>query len=295
MKNIEKLTIKNPFLKIGITKIGAELCSIQNKDGKEFMWQADPAIWGSHAPVLFPIIGALKNGFFNYKGKKYSVPKHGFIRHNEDLTVKNHSEDSISFQYKYSEETLKNYPFKFEFLISFSLHERQLKIFHEVINHGDNELLFSLGGHPAFKCPLNDGEKYSDYELQFSEKENSARFLIDENGLQNGKTEPFFNDGDILPLTHDLFKSDALIFKDLNSKSIHLAHTSKGKILTVRFSDFDYVGIWAKTNGDFICIEPWLGITDHADTNGDIENKEGILRLSPKNTFRASYTIEIHS
>ncbi|QLE02720.1 aldose 1-epimerase family protein [Galbibacter sp. BG1] len=295
MKNSEKLSIKNHLLKIEITKVGAELCSIKNKDNQEFIWQADSAIWGSHAPVLFPIIGALKENHFRFEGKEYTVPKHGFIRNNDQLKIIHHVEETITFQYKYSEETLKNYPCKFEFNITFSLEGNILKVSHNIINHGDEFMYFSLGGHPAFKCPLKPNESYTDYQLEFEKKENSQRYLIDENGLQNGKSAPFLHQTDVLPLKHELFAEDALIFKDLQSKKISLTNKSLGKILTVSFADFDYVGIWAKPEGDFVCIEPWLGITDSAQTDGDFKNKEGIISLEAKQTYQATYSIEIHT
>ncbi|MCX2678716.1 aldose 1-epimerase family protein [Galbibacter sp. EGI 63066] len=293
MKDSEKLSIKNNILKIEITKIGAELCSITNQNGQEFIWQADPDVWGSHAPVLFPIIGALKKNKFYYQGKKYSVPKHGFIRHNKNLIVTDHKESSITFQYKYDKKTLKDYPFEFEFNLTFSLDNNSLNVNHEIINHGANPMFFSLGGHPAFKCPLQENENYNDYFLKFEKKEDSIRHLINNQGLQNGKTQDFFNNTDMLPLKHDLFKDDALIFKDLKSKEISLNHITKGKILTISYKDFDYVGVWAKTNGDFVCIEPWLGITDHEDTDGNFETKEGILKLDAKRSFNARYSISI--
>ena len=294
MKNSEKVAIKNKFLQIEITKTGAELCSIKNNENQEFIWQANPDIWGSSAPVLFPIIGALKDAVFYYEGKEYSVPKHGFIRHNNALHIIYHKEDSVTFEYTYNQETLKNYPFKFEFSISFSLDGKNLNVSHKVVNHGTNNMLFSLGGHPAFKCPLQEDEKYEDYVLQFEKIENSSRHLINNNGLQNGKTATSLIHTNLLPLSHKLFTEDALIYKDLRSKKISLAHQVKGKVLTVSFSDFDYVGIWAKPNGNFVCIEPWLGITDHEDTNGNFKQKEGIISLVPKKEFKASYTIEIH-
>ncbi|MEL4308404.1 aldose 1-epimerase family protein [Joostella sp. CR20] len=294
MKNIEKLTIKNRFLQIEITKIGAEICSIKNNENQEFIWQANPAIWGSSAPVLFPIIGGLKNNEFYYEGKAYSVPKHGFIRHNEDLTVINHLESSITFQYKYNTETLKNYPFKFDFQLTFSVTEKTVTVSHKITNDGTNDLLFSLGGHPAFKCPLTENENYEDYFLEFEHSETSDRYLINEKGLQNGKTAPCLQNTDTLPLNHELFSNDALIFKDLKSRKISLAHQKNGKVLTVSYPDFNYVGIWAKPNGDFVCIEPWLGITDHNDTTGVFSQKEGILSLAPQKEFIASYAIEIY-
>lgn len=289
-----EFTINNEHLTIVIQGTGAEISSIKDTNSQEYIWQADPKIWGSHAPVLFPIIGALKNGSYRYNGKQYSVPKHGFIRYNENLTVLEHSKSELQLHYTYSKETLKAYPFKFEFIIGFVLKDKTLEVHHKVINHGDEQMLFSLGGHPAFKCPLTSEESYQDYLLKFEHHETSERHLIDQNGLQNGSSIPFFNNEDTMELAHSLFKDDALIFKDLKSRRVSLAHKTKGKVLSVAFEDFNYLGIWAKTDGDFICIEPWLGITDHADNSGDFSQKEGILTLEAGKTFNACFTIEIN-
>lgn|SRR5690606_2567574 len=294
MSKAGEYTIQNEYLTVVIQDTGAEISSIKDNHSKEYIWQADPNIWGSHAPVLFPIIGALKNGTYTYDGVLYGVPKHGFIRNNKNLKVLKHSKSTLQLQYIYSDETLKNYPFQFEFIITFSLKKKSLEVHHQVKNHTANqEMLFSLGGHPAFKCPLTPEENYNDYVLKFQYNESSDRHLIDENGLQNGETLPFFNNQDTIELQHSLFKDDALIFKDLKSRKVSLAHKIKGEVLSVSFEDFNYLGVWAKTDGNFVCIEPWLGITDHADTNGDFKQKEGILTLAGGETFNACFTIEI--
>jgi len=237
---------------------------------------------------------SLKDSTYRYNATQYSVPKHGFIRGNENLKVLEHSKSKLQLHYTYSTETLKDYPFKFEFIISFTVKDKSLEVHHQVINHGEQEMLFSLGGHPAFKCPLTSEDDYQDYILKFEYKEHSKRHLIDENGLQNGESVPFFNNEDTMELQHSLFKDDAVIFKDLKSRKVSLEHKIKGKVLSVSFNDFNYLGIWAKTSGDFVCIEPWLGITDHANTTGDFTKKEGILTLPADKTFTASFTIEIH-
>lgn len=294
MTKAKEFTINNEHLTIVIQGTGAEISSIKDTSSQEYIWQPGAEIWASHAPVLFPIIGALKNGTYSYKGTPYSVPKHGFIRNNENLKVLEHSKSRLQLHYIYSTETLKDYPFKFEFIISFTIKNKSVEVQHQVLNHGEEEMLFSLGGHPAFKCPLTCEENYQDYLLKFEYKETSKRYLIDANGLQSGEVTPFLNNEDAIELQHSLFKDDALIFKDLKSRLVSLEHKTNGKVLSVSFKDFNYLGIWAKTNGDFVCIEPWLGITDYADTSGDFEKKEGILTLAAGETFNASYSIEIH-
>ncbi|UOB17744.1 aldose 1-epimerase family protein [Abyssalbus ytuae] len=293
MKNSEFVSVKSDKTEVNITKTGAEICSIKNKNGIEFMWNANPEIWGSFAPVLFPVIGALKNGKYSFEGKEYTVPKHGFIRNNSSLIIKDHTENSVTFQYPYNRESLKNYPFKFEFNITFSVTGNRLTVNHLINNKGNSPMYFSLGGHPAFKCPLYENESYDDYYLQFEKNETLNTYLLNGNGLQTGTAAPLLNNQSVLPLKHSLFDNDALILKNLKSRNISLNHKQKGPVLNVEFNDFNYVGIWAKPNGNFVCIEPWLGITDHENTNSNFAEKEGIIKLNPKTGFTASYSIQI--
>jgi galactose mutarotase-like enzyme len=156
-------------------------------------------------------------------------------------------------------------------------------------------MYFSVGGHPAFKCPVFENEDYEDYFLEFECSETSKTHLINmENGLISSLSIPLFNKSNNIPLTHDLFNDDALIFKDLKSKKVILKSKLYGNILSVSYYDFPFLGIWAKPNGNYVCIEPWLGIADNENTNQDLKTKEGILKLKAGNTFKASYTIEIH-
>ncbi|HSM63566.1 MAG TPA: hypothetical protein VK833_06485, partial [Gillisia sp.] len=170
MKNVAIHRLENELLSVGIKSIGAELCSIANKlTGIEHIWQGDPAFWASHAPILFPIIGALKDDTYFFEGKEYHLPKHGFFRNNEAVTLKRQEKDHLTFSLKYSENTLKVYPFKFEIEITFSLKGKSLDIKHQIFNLDTKEIYFSVGGHPAFNAPLFPGETYEDYYLEFDQ------------------------------------------------------------------------------------------------------------------------------
>ncbi len=288
--------LENDILKIAIKKAGAELCNISSQQhGTSFMWNANPDVWGSYAPNLFPIIGALKDNTYFFNHEAYTLPKHGFIRHNDALAVTEQTSTSITFKLAYDDNSLKIYPFLFEFYLTYTLIDNTINISHTIKNCGDTPLYFSVGGHPAFKCPVFEGENYDDYALVFEHEEQSKTHLINmENGLISSNTKPIFNHSNILPLTHDLFNEDALVFKDLKSRKVTLNSKTYGDILSVSYHDFDYLGIWAKPNGDFVCIEPWLGIADHEDTNQGFTTKEGIIALDARQTFKAAYTIEIH-
>lgn len=288
-------TLSNDFLTISVQHEGAELCSIvSGKTGREYMWEGNPDSWGSFAPVLFPIIGSLKNGTYFFQGKSYSIPKHGFIRHNKNLKFNQLSQDCFELSLKYDSESLKIYPFKFEFFIRFSLVDSKIFVEHEIINHSAEEsLFFSVGGHPAFKCPFNEDEKYDDYYLEFEKSENAETWEVLPDGLINSTTKPLLSNTSVLRLTENLFDNDALIFKDLKSKRVSLKSTKSTQSVTVEFLNFPYLGIWAKPKGKFVCIEPWQGISDSVDTNQDFSKKEGMIELESGGTSKMAYTIII--
>ena len=290
-------SIQNNKLKISVKNTGAELCGISSvKNGTEFMWHANPDVWGSYAPNLFPIIGALKDDTYSFENIEYKLPKHGFVRHNEEIILEKQSKNSLTFKLVSNNELLKIYPFKFEFYITYTLTENTLEVKHTIKNTDKKTMHFSVGGHPAFKCPVFENEKYEDYALEFEHLENSKTHLINmDNGLISSNTETVFNKSNKLPLTHDLFNKDALIFKDLKSKKVTLKSANHGDILTVNYPDFDYLGIWAKPTGDYVCIEPWLGIADNESTNQNLIEKEAIISLEQDKSFEAVYTIEIHN
>jgi galactose mutarotase-like enzyme len=290
-------SLKNDILKIDVNKIGAELCKINGiKNNIDFMWNANPDVWGSYAPNLFPIIGALKEDTYLFENNPYKLPKHGFVRHNKHIELYEQTENSLIFKLSHNENSLKVYPFKFEFYIAFKLTDNIIEVSHTVKNIDNKPIYFSVGGHPAFKCPVFENESYDDYSLEFEHIEDSKTHLINmNNGLISSKTKHVFENTKVLSLKHDLFNDDALIFKDLKSKKVTLKSALNGDILSVRYDDFPYLGIWAKPNGNYICIEPWLGIADSEDTNQNFTEKEGILRLGAGKTFNTSYHIEIHN
>ena len=288
-------TLKNKLLQIHIKSVGAELCAINSiQNDTTFLWHADPKIWGSHAPNLFPIIGCMKNDSYIYNNKTYPMTKHGFVRNNNGFLVQSQTDTEITFSISSNTELLEMFPFYFEFEIRYSLNENILTVNHKVKNVDKKTMYFSLGGHPAFSCPLYKNEDYTDYVLKFDKPENSLSYLLNMNtGLVTDKTKSVFTDSHTINLDEDLFNEDALIFKDLKSRKVTLKHKDKGDILSVNFDDFPYLGLWAKPNAPYVCIEPWLGIADSETTNQKIEDKEGIIVLQANCVFNASYNIEI--
>ncbi|MDQ1771181.1 aldose 1-epimerase family protein [Labilibaculum sp. A4] len=289
-----KYSIQNEFFQIEVLEKGAELCSIKSRlTNQEFIWQADPEIWGSHAPNLFPVIGCLKDDGFIHEGKEYAMPKHGFIRNNKDIQLHSKSENELCFVLKSNENTRKLYPFKFEFYIHYILDGKKLHVKHDVVNTGSKDMLFCLGGHPAFACPLKEGEKYSDYYLEFEQKETAHTWMIVDNGLIGQEGKLILDENDRIELAPDLFAKDALIFKNLKSSFVKLRSKNSNFSLKVSLDDFPYLGLWAKPNAPYVCIEPWIGIADSYDSSREFSEKEIIQSLDSGQTFSAAYSIEI--
>ena len=281
--------IENEFLIVCSKPEGAELCSIFNKQTNlEYLWQAEKA-WPKHAPVLFPIVGQLKNNIYFHNGEKYSLDRHGFAR-TRTFDVVNVQQPSVEYAIGSNVDTLAVYPFNFNLKIRYELEGATLKIIYIVQNNGKEELLFSIGAHPAFKVPLVAGESYDDYYLEFNKEENTERWLLN-NGLFDNKSIPFLKNTKILPLTKSLFYEDALVFKNLKSSMISLKSNKNIHGLHFQFENYPYFGIWAAKDADFICLEPWHGIADSVNSDQQLKNKEGIISLLPGREFYCDFSV----
>lgn len=290
-----KHKIQNKNYAVQIDELGAELCSFLDKNTMlEYVWQGNSDFWASTAPVLFPIIGALKNGSYLYEGMEYSVPKHGFIRYNENLEVKHKTENAITFSYTSNEKLKLDYPFDFQFEITFLLVDNRLEVAHQITNLGTTEMLFSLGGHPAFNCPLLTGENYNDYYLEFDQLQSLATTVLSNNGLLTDESFQVITNKKQINLSEDLFANDALIFRDIKSKKVALKSKNHSHSVELTYADFKNLGIWAKHKAPFVCIEPWLGVTDHENATGVFKEKEGIISLPSCEIFDAKFSIEIN-
>lgn len=284
--------IENEFLKVSVRNFGAELTSVLNKkNGVEHLWQADKKWWGWHAPVLFPIVGRCLNDQINFGEKTYPLEKHGFAR-KSDFELVAQTPIELTFSLKSSEATEKNFPFKFEFRIEYSLSKNKLQQRFEVINNSNETLCFSLGAHPAFNVPFNTNESFNDYFIEFEKSENLTRHRINNEGFFDGRKDLVSADGKI-DLTPELFNDDALIFKDISSRSITIKSKKNTQQLKVSFSDFPYLGIWTKEGAPYVCIEPWLGCADTAGKPTDFTKKEGVLSLAANRSFSAAMFVEI--
>lgn len=285
--------IENEFLRITAREYGAELTSVFCKrTNTEHLWQADEKLWGWHAPVLFPVVGRCLNDEIILDGKSYTMEKHGFARKSvfQLLELGN---TKMVFSLLHNDDTLRIYPFKFEFLIAYYLHDNQFKVSYEVINRDTKPMWFQLGGHPAFAVPFNAQESYNDYYLEFTEKENSPRHYIDSDGFFDGRKETVLNNSNSIALRNDLFNQDALIFKDLKSRTVSIKCKHHVNSLTVNFEGFPYLGLWAKENAPYVCIEPWLGCADTAGKAVEMKKREGVMMLEPGEAINPHFTVSI--
>jgi galactose mutarotase-like enzyme len=287
------ITIENDFLKASIDTKGAQLSSLIDKsENRELMWQADPAVWPWHAPNLFPIVGAVVNDELLVDGKAYTMKRHGIARNSEFIVLSNSDQQAV-FSLPNSENTHKVYPYNFDFEVMYALIDNALRITYKVINLDKRTIYFSVGGHPGFNAPFHADEQYEDYYLEFEIEEKLETHTLAADGLQSGKTEPVAMDGKKLWLKKDLFNNDALIFKNLRSREVTLKSKNHDKSLTVEFPHFNYLGIWAKPGAPFVCIEPWLGVTDSEGKSNDISQKENIQKLEMGHVFEAAFFISI--
>jgi galactose mutarotase-like enzyme len=279
------ITISNTTLTATINTLGAELISLV-KNNKNYIWNIDETYWNKTSPVLFPIVGRLKNDSYSFNGKTYQLSRHGFAR-NMEFTFDKKSDSQVIFELNETEETKAIYPFNFKLFMAYTLMENELVIEYFVRNESDEVLPFSIGAHPAFAI----SDKFENYTLQFNKADTFETHQL-ENESFNGKTTLVDTKNNAIALNYTLFEKDALVFKSLKSNEVTLKNKDKA-ILKVNYDHFPYLGIWTKQNAPFLCIEPWCGLADSTNHNGNLEEKEGINHLPAGEDFLRAIRIEI--
>ena len=282
------------MLKIQTKKSGAELISIQY-NGKEMLFQGAKVLdsngniyWKRQAPILFPIVGQLKNSQTQIEGEIYEMSQHGFAR-DMDFEEISKTENKHHYMLKYNEGTLKKYPYKFELHVIYEIIGDTLTVTYKVKNIDDKTIYFGLGGHPAFNCDYSNGE----YEIVFSENEDKIEFLKLKNGLiDTEKAQNILQDNKIC-LKEDTFDNDAVIMKNLKSNKVVLQnHETNQKILEFDFTGFPYLALWSKKGAPFVCIEPWQNTADRIDSTQIYKDKENIIELPKDKEFECKYSIK---
>lgn len=280
------ITLNNRYVTVKISEIGAELKSLVYND-IQYIWEGKTEVWAGSSPLLFPICGGLKDDKYILNGKEYILPKHGYARF-KTFEVESRTDTSVVFLHRSDDETKVKFPFDYELRVVYTLNEKSLKVDYCVKNLSDDTMYFSIGSHEGYYTP----EGIEDYDVLFPQKETLNSYVLYGNLLSNQQL-PIIKESDILPLYDKYFTVDALVFKDLKSKSATIRNRKTGRALRVDFPDCKYFLLWHKPNSPYMCLEPWDGIPDVVGSSYDITEKEGIIPLESCAEYKNTHTLII--
>lgn len=286
--------ISSDILKVKIDSFGAELHSIKDYNDTEYLWQADERVWKRHAPVLFPFVCNTASGKYTVEGKEYSLSNHGFARDSE-FELLFSKESSAEFYLGYSDDTLKRYPYKFGLYVNYALDGGKLKITYTAENKDDNDIFFFIGGHPAFRCPVSPRESFSDYTVVYEKNERIVQSRSD------GSEAVILNDGNKIPVSHELFAHDVFMKSRPESSWIALVSKSHDYKVKLHFDNKGCIAVWSSWFEDrdrteaaqFVCLEPWSSAPVYCDNEEELTKMPSAVRLSPSEKYAFSFTIEI--
>ncbi|MEA4854226.1 MAG: aldose 1-epimerase family protein [Christensenella sp.] len=279
-----------------VQSLGGELCSYVPANGREYVWQGNPDVWGSHAPILFPCVGSTVDGVVKIGGTEYPQKKHGSIRKRQWKVAK-HGEDFIEMVMEADEDTRKEYPFDFTAHIVHTIREDGFTTTFLIENRSAQVMPMCIGGHPGFNCPVYDGEKFTDYVLEFEQVEDGKNLLCPDGYIITGSEYiDGFRNTNILHLDHALFDDrDALMFDGLRSHKVKLINEKTGKGLLFSFPKFHALGVWSAPgkNADYVCLEPWCGLPAIEGESGNMEDKPYVRMLEPGRSFKVEYSMTV--
>lgn len=291
-----ELILQRNGLAAGVDIMGGELVSFRDRRGTEYIWNGDPAYWSGRNPVLFPIVGGLKDGRVDIGGRTFEMARHGFARRSE-FKVAEQGGDFVEFELREDEETLRQYPFPFLLKVRHQLLEDGFSTRFTVANTGEMPMPFCIGAHTAFRCPLEAGERFEDYRLVFDEIEDTVSILPGDGGcLQSGVRGVPLDHTDTIVLGHAVFdRVDTLIYQGLRSRTVSLRHKDMGRGVRVDFSEFPMVAFWTVPgkNAPYICIEPWQGCAAFDNESGKFEDKPWCVTLAPGEEKSMAYTVSL--
>lgn len=279
------LNIKNDILSVEIDTYGAQLKSVKDKNNIEYIWDRDPAFWDQSAPVLFPICGTLRDGKYVYEGREYKMSAHGFAR-KTDYCVREHTDNKLVLYITDTEETIKMYPFAFDFEVTFELKGNSVRVEYTVTNKGNGDMYYSVGCHEAYATPGGAEEYY----VEFPSDVAFDTYLLD-GPLINGKLLALAEKSRAFDIKEEYFDLDSVCLKNMGVYSATLVHKKSDRRVKVDFPDFDYFLIWHEPNADFICLEPWKGFPDHTDHDYDFTKKDGIIKVIAGEKSISEHTI----
>ena len=284
-------TVKCGNLTAVCNSLGAELVSLSDDRGKEYIWCGDPGVWARHAPVLFPVVARTINDTVHINGEAYNMGIHGFANKSE-FSVVTHTESKIVFELTENDDTLKQYPFAFSLKVSHEITENGFETSFEVTNTGDRPMPFCIGGHPGFNCPGN----FEDYRIVFEKPEDAWAYILNDKACLSEKDrEHVLDNSDTIYLKHSIFdRVDTLHFRELKSDSVRLLDKNDHGI-QVDFADFPMLGLWTAVNKNapYICIEPWHGCGAFEDETGELADKPYCITLAPNENKKLAYQVKI--
>lgn len=287
-------TIKNDKIEVSVEDLGAQMRSIKDATGKEYLWQGDEKYWNGSAPNLFPYIARLTEGKYILKGRTYEMPKHGFLR-NSVLKLKEKTQTKMVFSLTDSEETYRMYPYHFEIKVKYELFENELKVSYNVANKDKKVMYFGVGGHPGFQVPVEKELSFEDYFIEFAKGTDMKRVGMSEDCFVTGKDEAFpLEENRRLYLHHNLFDDDAIILKDAPSKVVLASEKGSARI-EMETSHLEYLGIWHKPASDapYVCIEPWSSLPSKKDIIEDLEKQDNLVSLKPDGYYTGFFKVKI--
>lgn len=296
---MEQIRLENEQIEVTVNIHGAELRSLKSKaDGQEYLWNADAKYWGRTSPVLFPFVGGVKNKVYRHEGKEYPMNQHGFAR-DMDFTLISRSTDEAWLALEDTDETRKVYPFHFHLEIGYRLEGTAVRVMWKVKNTNEKNMYFAIGAHPAFFCPVREGEKQSEYFLKFKDGEGNApesltNTVFGEDGVVTTQKKEYKLTDGFLSIDEHLFDGDALVIEGHQIQRVALTNPQRKEYLAVEF-DAPLAGIWSppKKQAPFVCIEPWYGRCDSERFDGELKDRDWENALEAGGEFEALYKIII--
>jgi galactose mutarotase-like enzyme len=285
------ITIRSTGLSATINPLGAQLSGLCDAAERQLQWQGDPAVWAGRAPILFPIVGMLVGGQYRSDGQTFSLPRHGFARLRRFEVAAAHPA-SATFRLTADAQTFAVYPFQFALDVNFSVEDSTLSVTSWIHNRGDRDMPTSLGYHPAFAWPLPYGQDRAAHFIEFEADEPAPIRVLDASGLLTPQRQPTPVQNRRLTLRDELFSVDALIFDQIVSRTVTYG-SDVGPRIAISFPGVPYLGVWTKPGANFICIEPWQGVTDPEGFTGELKDKPGALIIPPGSVVAVAMAITL--
>jgi len=276
-----------------ISTYGAEMLSFSYR-GTEYLWYGDPTFWGERAPILFPTVSVAKNNVMSHDGVEYPMPMHGFARHKAFEPILQ-TPDKVAFALKEDSDTLTMYPFRFRLVAEYTVTEGGFSAMFTTENCDEKPMTYCIGGHPGFRCPLYDEDVFSDYQLQFSDVQGAS--LI---GTKKESLTPDFPylkklEGNILPLSYEVFENDTLMFENLPSSLVKYVSTKTGHGIAFDFIGFQALAVWTRCDleAPFVCLEPWNGMPPSPEETTEARSKKYARTLQPGQSHTVGYKVTV--